>query len=261
MPLRSLHPSLLRVLPLVLAWMTWSANTAEAADLMTWTVDGQPRQATVYVPAAASEPAPLVLAFHGFGDEMENFQYVGLHRAWPEAVVVYLQGLPTRERYRGWQTERGQYGDRDLKLVDTALASLRTKYRIDESRIYATGFSNGAMFTYLLWAERPAVFAAYAPIAGRVRASVQPAVKRPVLHVAGTRDATVRYTDQQAAFEMAMRVNGVEAVAKACGTGCTIYGEATPAPVMVLTHDGGHTIPSGTPQRVVAFLREFRLRP
>ena len=39
---------------------------------------------------------------------------------------------------------------------------------MDETRIYATGFSNGAGFTYLLWAARPTVFAAFAPVAGRL---------------------------------------------------------------------------------------------
>ena len=29
----------------------------------------------------------------------------------------------------------------------------------------SAGFSNGANFTYLLWAERPEVFAAFAPVA------------------------------------------------------------------------------------------------
>ena len=48
-----------------------------------------------------------------------------------------------------------------------ALASLRHTYNIDDDRIYATGFSNGGMFTYLLWAKRPNVFAAFAPVAGR----------------------------------------------------------------------------------------------
>ena len=55
------------------------------------------------------------------------------------------------------------------ELVDAALATLRKQYNVDEDRIYATGFSNGAGFTYLLWAMRPDVFAAYAPVAGRLR--------------------------------------------------------------------------------------------
>src|SRR5882672_5291953 len=147
---------------------------AVSAEVVTWTVDGDKREALVFAPST-SRPGklPLIFSFHGHGDDMENFQYVGLHQVWPDAIVVYFQGLPSRDGYPGWQVERGEYNDRDLKLVDAALTSLRKKYDVDDDRIYATGFSNGAHFTYLLWAERPSVFAAYAPVAGRLRPSVQ----------------------------------------------------------------------------------------
>ena len=47
-----------------------------AAEVMRWQIDGETREAIVYVPASPGrEGAPLVLAFHGFGDNMQNFQY------------------------------------------------------------------------------------------------------------------------------------------------------------------------------------------
>lgn len=234
------------------------ATPVAAAEGVSWQVGGQKREAIVYAPTTKplGTGAPLVMAFHGFGDDAQNFQYVKVHQAWPEAVVVYFQGLPRRAGLLGWQVERGQDGDRDLTLVDVALASLRTRYRIDDSRIYATGFSNGAMLTYLLWAERPQIFAAFAPVAGRLRPSIQPTERRPLLHVAGTRDATVAFADQKAAFETAIRVNGVIDQSNTCGDGCTVHGANTRAPVMVSLHDGGHTYPRGTSERIVAFLRE-----
>lgn len=226
------------------------------AQEMTFRVDGQDRLAIVYGPAAGtSSPAPLVMAFHGFGDAARNFQFVDLHRAWPEAVVVYFDGLPRRGDLLGWQVERGEDGDRDLRLVDVALASLRQRFRIDDRRIYATGFSNGAMFTYLLWAERPQVFAAFGPVAGRVRPSIQPPMPRPLLHVAGTRDAVVAFADQEAAIAMAIRVNRAGETRTACGEGCTTYGAASAAPVMVAIHPGGHSYPPGTSARIVEFFK------
>lgn len=233
------------------------------AGTMSWRVEGETRDAIVYAPATppAGVALPLVLAFHGFGDEAGNFQYVDLHTAWPDAVVVYFQGLPTRGSFRGWQVERGQDGDRDLKLVDEAVASLRKLYRIDERRIYATGFSNGAGFTYLLWNERPKLFAAFAPVAGRMRPSVAPTVRKPILHVAGRLDGIVRFADQQTAFETAVRVNGGDGKTRGCGDGCTEYGPGTPTPVMVWIHDGGHSFPRGTAERIVSFFRDHPLRP
>ena len=226
-----------------------------AAQVMRWQVDGETREAIVHAPASpGGERAPLVLSFHGFGDNMQNFQYTNVHVAWPDAIVVYFQGLERRGGLLGWQVERGG-GDRDLKLVDVALASLRETYSVDDDRIYATGFSNGGMFTYLLWAERPGVFAAYAPVAARLRPSVRPRQPRPVFHVAGERDRVVAFSDQEAAIAVATEVNGVDATTR-CGAGCTVYGAGTAAPVMTWIHAGAHVYPRGTSERIVSFFRE-----
>src|SRR3954452_17396371 len=86
----------------VTAWTV--PASAQRPEIVTWTVDGVVRQAIVYAPSApAGGPAPLVLSFHGHGDDMHNFQYTNLHQAWPEAIVVYFQGLPSpRDRLAGW---------------------------------------------------------------------------------------------------------------------------------------------------------------
>jgi polyhydroxybutyrate depolymerase len=166
----------------------------------------------------------------------------------------------TNRGLSGWQTERGQDNDRDLRLVDSALDSLRKKYSIDDSRIYATGFSNGAGFTFLLWTERPNVFAAYAVVAGRLRPSVQPKQPRPMLHVAGVSDAQIAYADQRAAIVTAIAVNGVRSQSERCGNGCTIYGGSTPSPVVTWIHPGGHEYPRGTSERIVDFFQKHALK-
>jgi polyhydroxybutyrate depolymerase len=233
---------------------------AASAEEMSWKIGGDTRTATVYAPAAARGGArlPLVFSFHGRGDDVQNFQHTDLQVAWPDAIVVYFQGLDTGSRggLAGWQVERGENNDRDLKLVDAALASLRTKYAIDDDRVYATGFSNGAMFTYLLWAERPGVFAAYAPNAGRLRPSVRPTQPRPLFHIAGERDPQVTFADQKAAIAVAIGVNGVADKTTTCGEGCTLYGSGTAAPVMTWIHRGGHEYPRGTSERIAAFFRD-----
>ena len=226
-----------------------------AAQVMSWQVDGETRQAIVHAPeSAGAEASPLILSFHGFGDNAQNFQYTNLHVAWPDAIVVYFQGLPTRRGLPGWQVEPGG-GNRDLALVDAALASLREAYSIDDDRIYATGYSNGGMFAYLLWAERPGVFAAYAPVAARLRPSVRPTEPRPVFHVAGESDRVVRFSDQEAAIAVAIDVNGVDG-ATGCGAGCTVHGAGTAAPVMTWIHGGAHIYPRGTSERIASFFRE-----
>lgn len=244
---------------LACALLPLCAPAPSSGEELTWTIDGDTRQAIVYAPAASRPGArlPLVFSFHGRGDDVQNFQHTDLHVAWPDAIVVYFQGLDTRSRggLSGWQVERGENNDRDLKLVDTALASLRMKYAIDDDRVYATGFSNGAMFTYLLWAERPGVFAAYAPNAGRLRPSVRPTLPRPLFHIAGQQDQQVTFSDQKAAISVAIGVNGVGGKTTPCGEGCTLYGSDTPAPVMTWIHRGGHEYPRGTSERIASFFR------
>jgi polyhydroxybutyrate depolymerase len=146
-----------------------------------------------------------------------------------------------------------------LRLVDVALASLRDRFKVDEARIYSTGFSNGAGFTYLLWAERPAIFAAFAPVAGRLRPSVQPREPKPVFQVAGTADETVPFASQQEAIDMARRVDGASGAGTACGKGCTTYRSLGGPPgmtVMTWIHVGGHEYPSDTSARIAKFFRD-----
>ena len=243
---------------ILIAALLLCAHSAFAADAeqMSWTVDGVKRDAIVYVPKSPIGKMPLIFSFHGHGDDMENFQYVGLQNAWPDAIVVYFQGLPSNDSYRGWQVEPGEYGDRDLKMVDVALAALKKKYTVDDNRIYATGFSNGAHFTYLLWAARPNVFAAFAPVAGRIRPGAMPKEPRPIIIIGGSRDPQVAFQDQRAAMGIAIRLNGVEGKMKPCGDGCTLYGGDTAAPVLTWIHPGGHEYPRPTSGKIVEFFHQ-----
>lgn len=236
------------------------APVPASAELTTFTVDGVARKASLHAPSVAAPASgfPVVFAFHGRGDVIENFEGVNLHAAWREAIVVYFQALD-REGYPGWQVERGQDGDRDLKLVDAALATLRGKYRIDERHVYAVGFSNGAGFTFLLWAERPNLFAAYGIVAGRWRPEVQPKVRKPAIIVSGVNDPG--YADHRAGMVNAIVLNGVRTTAARCGNGCQRYGAGSPAPVVTLTHRGGHEFPPLITDYVVTFLKENAAKP
>src|SRR5687768_3917475 len=60
-------------------------------------IAGTRRDAVVYVNAqqAPAGGAPLVFVFHGRGGQAERAAArFKLHEHWPEAVVVYMQGLP-----------------------------------------------------------------------------------------------------------------------------------------------------------------------
>ncbi|MDB5391787.1 MAG: esterase [Planctomycetaceae bacterium] len=232
-----------------------------------WMIDGDRREALVVLPETPSDtPAPLVFAFHGHGGNMEGFGHrVALRKHWPEAIAVYMQGLPTPSRLDpqgkkpGWQTQTSDATNRDLKFLDTVLATLRKKHAIDEDRIYATGFSNGGGFTYLLWSARPKLFAAYAPCAAILRepenSKLEPA---PILHIAGERDQVALFEMQLKTMAKVREINGCQEIPVEWGLGGKLYPSKTKAgaPFASLIHPGGHIVPNHSIEMIVKFFKE-----
>jgi polyhydroxybutyrate depolymerase len=235
-------------------------------ETMRWKIENVERVALVYAPSAAG-PAkvPAIFAFHGHGGNM-HFAARGMHfqDAWPEALVVYMQGLPTpsllkedRQGQRpGWQHRPGELNDRDLEFFDQALAELRKKYSIDERRIYATGFSNGGFFTYLLWAARPDVFAGFAPGACMVLPALHLTQPRPCLHFGEKSDRLVPFAKQTQTMDEVRKLNGCAARGEPCGTYCTLYPSASGAPLETFIVPGGHLYPPPVTERIVQFFKE-----
>jgi polyhydroxybutyrate depolymerase len=246
-----------------------AVRAAEDLARREWAVDGVVRQALVYVPAAAkTNPTPVVFAFHGHGGSMNNAaRMFGYHTLWPEAMVVYMQGLNTPGRLTdpegrrpGWQKDVGDQGDRDLKFFDAVLASLEKDYHVDRKRIYSTGHSNGGSFTYLLWAARGDRFAAFAPSASIASPKQRPELRpKPVLHVAGQNDPLVKFAWQQQMMDALRQLDE-------CGEGkpgekwCTVYESKLNAPVVTFIHPGTHAFPIEAPATIVKFFKEHAQR-
>jgi len=243
------------------------AGRAGASDDLVrraWTVDGVTREALVHIPPGAEKGgAPAVFVFHGHSGTMKHAaSSMPIHQHWPEAIVVYPQGLPTpgsltdkAGRESGWQATAGAQGDRDLKFFDAIYADLRGKYHFDIRRVYATGHSNGGGFTYLLWAQRGDMFAALAPSAavlGRGFTDLRP---KPVLHIGSPQDPLVKFSWQERMIDEVLRLNGC-GPRQASATGFTLYPSAKGAEVATYLHNGGHHYPSETaPELIVKFFQ------
>lgn len=240
---------------------------AESLIQREWTVDGGRRQALVHVPAqATTNPAPVVFVFHGHGGTRHHAaRTFAIHTHWPEAIVVYPQGLNTpgqltdpEGKRSGWQRRLGDQDNRDLKFFDAMGASLKQEYRVDARRLYATGHSNGGAFAYLLWVARGEQFAALAP-SGAAALRVLPQLKpKPVLHIAGENDPLVKLAWQQPMINALRRLNH-------CGEGqpqpdgTTVYPSPLGAPVMTFIHPGGHEFPRAAPALIVKFFKAHAL--
>ncbi len=238
-----------------------------------WTIDSMTRQALVWIPeSAATNAAPLVFAFHGHGGAAaQASRSFRMHEFWPEAVVVYMQGLPTpgqltdpEGKKNGWNSKYGDSDNRDLKFFDAVLSSLQKEYKIDPKRIYSTGHSNGGWFTYLLWAERGDLFAAMAPSGALSRDGLPHMKPKPVLHVAGETDPLVKYVWQDWMMQADRKLNGCAELgtpwASAGDLTGTIYSSATGTPFISLIHPGGHTYPQKAPALIVRFFKENALK-
>jgi polyhydroxybutyrate depolymerase len=225
------------------------------------------------IPAKAVEPdragAPLIFVFHGHGDNAwfvatEQFAFQNL---WPEAIVVYPEGIPTPaasdpagER-RGWQHLPGEVGDRDLKLFDAMLRTMHGKFRVDDHRLYAAGFSNGGFFDYILWSERGKLFAAFAPCAAALRAPLQLTLPKPVIVVAGEKDERVAFAEQKKTIAALRQINGCAGDGQPWSGGATIYPSSGGTPVVAVILPGGHAVPHAATELIAKFFQEHTLEP
>jgi polyhydroxybutyrate depolymerase len=255
----------------LVAGLNQPTRAAEIPARREWQMNGVTREALVHVPAgAATEPAPLVFVFHGHGGNMNNAaRMFAFHTRWPEAIVVYMQGLNTPGRLTdpagkapGWQMSIGDQDDRDLNFFDAVLASLKKEYRVDSKRIYSTGHSNGGAFTYLLLAARGELFAAVAPSAAAYFPAMQskapPYVPRPILHLGAENDPLVKFEWQRQTMETMRKLNQ-------CGEGkpwhdernCTIYESKVGAPVVTFIHSNKHAFPTGGAALILKFFKDY----
>lgn len=241
------------------------AGVSEPAP-RTWEVEGVTREALVFAPSEkGAGQAPLVFDFHGHGGTARHAARVHhIHETWPEAIVVYMQGLPTpgkltdpEGKRAGWQSGPGDQKDRDLKFFDAVLATIKKEYSVDGKRIYATGHSNGGGFTYLLWAKRGSTFAAFAPVAAAAGIYfLNPVEPKPLFHAASENDPLVRFAMQQRTLDRVKKINGCAANGVAWDKGCQLYASTKGAPVVIFLHDEGHKYPAGVPAFIVKFFRE-----
>jgi polyhydroxybutyrate depolymerase len=230
------------------------------------TVDGVARSGFVYAPAKAKEaPTPVVFVFHGHGGTaLQAGRSFAMHKHWPEAILVCLQGLNTPGKLTdpegkkpGWQHGAGAEGDRDLKLFDAVMANLKETYKVDTKRIFSTGHSNGGGFTYLLWQTKPDVFCAMAPSASASARLADTQFKpKPAMHIAGTQDPLVKYAWQELAMNKVKQINQCEAEGKSWAQDCTLFPSKVGAPFVAFIHQGTHKFPDEAPALIAKFFKE-----
>jgi polyhydroxybutyrate depolymerase len=126
-------------------------------------------QVTAPESALQGAPVPLVLVYHGVFSEGDAIQTVtGMReKAAAEGFITAAGDGIGRSWNAGLCCDPAAADDvDDVGFTRDMVAAIEAEYCIDESRIYATGFSNGAAMVFRLACEASDLFASFVPVAG-----------------------------------------------------------------------------------------------
>ncbi len=167
-------------------------------------IGGVNRTYMVYLPSGLPANPPLVFSVHGMN---QTNTWMRSASSWDKVadsakiVVVYPQS-------NGSTWDLSANGN-DVKYFVALIDTMAKRYNIDRNRVYETGFSMGGMMSYALTCAVADKFAAVAPASGYLlggggASGCNPKRPMPILHMHGTGDDFVKYSDLPA-FLSSMR--------------------------------------------------------
>ncbi len=140
--------------------------------------DGLIRTYRLYIPSSYNiTPTPLVIVLHFGGGNAVIIEQVTVmtEKAEQEGfIVVYPNGTGRAEdRFLTWNAGfccgyAVEHSIDDVGFIGALIEHLQEELVIDASRIYVTGFCNGAALTHRIGAELSDKVAAIAPVAGSI---------------------------------------------------------------------------------------------
>ncbi len=159
----------------------------------------------IYTPKSykSDRPMPMVLVFHGDNGTGHSIADVTQFNKLAEQkgfIAVYPDGIKQRWTLRGNPSGRVN----DVAFTDALITHIKQIRNIDSSKVYASGFSRGAILTQALACQLPDKIAAFASVAGslpvRLKSKCQPNNPASILMINGTNDTAVHYEgDEQTA--------------------------------------------------------------
>lgn len=167
------------------------ASATRAVSKERRTLPGSDRWYLVTTPPEhdGTTPLPLVLDFHGLAEGADVHAGTSQLGAYAEqhgfvAVQPNGTGQPVH-----WAGDPDRAANPDLVFVDALLDQLETDLCIDTSRVYATGYSNGAILSSVIACTMADRITAIAPVDGvTLPDPCEPSRAVPVLAFHGTVD-------------------------------------------------------------------------
>ncbi len=166
---------------------------------LTMVYDGLERSYVLHIPPGLdpSRAVPLVLAFHGVGlNASEMIRISGFNDQSDTSgfIVVYPEGTGDNKSWNGGHCCGTAARDSvdDVGFVRALIGELLTTLPVDPKQIHATGFSNGAIFTYRLACELSDLIASFGPVSATPAEddllTCAPGRAVPLMHFHGTAD-------------------------------------------------------------------------
>jgi polyhydroxybutyrate depolymerase len=156
------------------------------------------RDYLLYVPPNPN--GSLVLAFHGGGQtaaQMEQITGLDALADRERFIVAYPQAVDHSWADGSNRRTTEQLGIDDVGVAKAIVADIAATHAIDRSRVFATGLSNGAIFTHRLGCEAAETFAAIAPVIGTIAAGVAASCHPPapvaIVSIVGLADPSVPF--------------------------------------------------------------------
>lgn len=257
------------VIGMLIAGFYWEIHRSNGEVL----TSGHKRAYLLHVPKATPKghPLPLVICLPGFGEwpahlmRLSHWNQVADESGF---LVVYPRGTGFPFRWHcgnvfGKQEEQAE----DVQFISDLIDQLKKEYRIDESRIYANGLSNGGGMSLLLAGKLSERIAAIGGVSGAyVLPWTEYTPKRPVPAIIfhGTTDPIVPFHGRSSgrfsffpdipswtlalAKQNGCQTNSVTVPGNGSVSGLRYPGAANNADVVLYTvTGGGHTWPGGKP--------------
>jgi polyhydroxybutyrate depolymerase len=241
-------------------------------------VNGLTRKYLVHIPPeySVNKKWPVVIMFHGGGGTAKGAMW---ETGWAEKadkenfLAVFPEGNPPDPSRPGrfldnpqtWNdgSKRPSVGavDRevaDMEFVSKMLSDLDIRFKVDKSRIYVTGFSNGASMSFRLARELSSSIAAAAPVAGADWLDQEkPGRLVPLLYITGTADPLNPFTGGE--IRIGLKTYGKKpATPKMIGKWIAML-DCKPEPQAVYNQDGAKGTAYGCPgkdEEVVLYILE-----
>lgn len=193
------------ILPIFILFSCVQTVCSQTTVTDTIVSNGIPRSYRLYIPAvynSTSSLRPLIINMHGYtsnATEQQLYSDFAPIADTANFLMVYPEGtyMPFTA-YQYWNANFSTFGVNDILFISNLIDTLKEKYRIDLSRVYSTGFSNGGIMSYSLACELSNRIAAIASVSGTIAdtqfgSNCHPLRTVPVLHFHGTSDMTVPF--------------------------------------------------------------------